>query len=94
MKRLGAEATALADVVLKQSSVCEVAQSCPTLCDPVDCSLPGSSVHGIFPGKNTGMDCHFLLQEIFPTQGLKPGLPHCRETLYHLSHQGSRGGQC
>ena len=41
-----------------------------------------------FPGKNTGVDYHFLLQEIFPTQGLKPGLPHCRQTLYHLSHQG------
>ena len=34
------------------------------------------------------MGCHFLLQEIFPTQGLNPGLPHCRQTLYHLSHQG------
>ena len=44
-------------------------QSCPTLRDPVDCSLPGSSVHGDFPGKNTGVDCHFLLQGIFPTQG-------------------------
>ena len=46
-----------------------VAKSCLTLCDPMDCSPPGSSVHGIFPGKNTGVDCHFLLQEIFPTQG-------------------------
>ena len=35
------------------------------------------------------MGCHFLLQEIFPTQGLNLGLPHCRQTLYHLSHQGS-----
>ena len=42
-----------------------------------------------FPGKNTGVGCHFLLQEIFLTQGLNPGLPHCRQTLYHLSHQGS-----
>ena len=42
-----------------------------------------------FPGKNTGVDCHFLLQEIFPSQGLNPGLPHCRQMLYHLSHQGS-----
>ena len=40
-----------------------------------------------FPGKNTGMGCYFLLQGIFPTQGLKPGLPHCRQTLYCLSHQ-------
>ena len=36
-----------------------------------------------FPGKNTGVGCHFLLQEIFPTQGLNPGLPHCR--LYHFT---------
>ena len=41
-----------------------------------------------FPGKNTGMDCHFLLQEIFPTQGWNPGLPHCRQILYQLSCQG------
>ena len=41
------------------------------------------------PGKSTGVGCHFLLQGIFPTQGLNPGLPHCRQTLYHLSHQGS-----
>ena len=43
-----------------------------TLGDPVDCSPPGSSVHGDSPGKNTGEGCHFLLQEIFPTQGLNP----------------------
>ena len=41
----------------------EVAQSCLTLCDPMDCRLPG------FSGKNTGVGCHFLLQEIFLTQG-------------------------
>ena len=41
------------------------------------------------PGKNTGVGCHSLLQEIFPTQGLNPGLLHCRQTLYRLSHQGS-----
>ena len=35
------------------------------------------------------MDCHFLLQGIFLTQGSNPGLPHCRQTLYRLSHQGS-----
>ena len=44
-------------------------QSSLTLCDPVDCSLPGSSVHGIFPSKNTRVDCRFLLQGIFPTCG-------------------------
>ena len=42
-----------------------------------------------FPGNSTGVDCHFLLQGIFLTQGLNPGLPHCRQTLYCLSHQGS-----
>ena len=67
----------------------EVAQLCPTLFNPTDCSLPGSSVHGIFPSKNTGVGCNFLLQRIFPTQGLNLGLPHCRQMLYHLSHQGS-----
>ena len=45
------------------------AQSCTTLCDPMDCSPPGSFVQGDFPCENTEMDCHFLLQEIFPTQG-------------------------
>ena len=42
-----------------------------------------------FPGKNTGMGCHFLFQEIFLTQGLNPGLLHCGQTLYCLNHQGS-----
>ena len=67
----------------------EVAQSCPTLCDPLDCSPPGSSVHGDSPGKNTGVGCHALLQGIFPTQGSNPGLPHCRWSLSCLSYQGS-----
>ena len=67
-----------------------VAQSRPTLCDPTDCGPPGSSVHGMdSPGKITGMDCHSLLQGIFPTQGFNPGLLHWRQTLYCLCHQGS-----
>ena len=57
-----------------------VSQSCPTLCNPMDCSPPGSSVHGESPGKNTGMGCHALLQGIFPTQGSNPGLLNCRWT--------------
>ena len=64
-------------------------QLCLPLCDPMDCSTPGSSVHGDSPGKNTGMGCHALLQGIFSTQGSNPGLLHCRQILYHLSHQGS-----
>ena len=67
----------------------EVTQSCPTLCDPVDCSLPGSSVHGILQARILEWVVHFLLQGIFPIQGSKPGLPHCRQMLYPLSHQGS-----
>ena len=42
------------------------------------------------PGKRAGVACHFLLQGIFPTQGLNPGLLHCRQMLYPLSHQGSQ----
>ena len=66
-----------------------VAQSCPTLCNPMDYNPPGSSVHEDSPGKNTGVSCHALCQEIFPTQGLNPNLLHCRWILYHLSHQGT-----
>ena len=56
---------------------------------PMDCSSPGTSVHGDSPGGNIGMGCHPLLQEFFPTQESNPGLPHCRQILYYLSHQGS-----
>ena len=42
--------------------LCLVAQLCPTLCDPMDYSLPGSSVHGDSPDKNTGVGCHALLK--------------------------------
>ena len=69
--------------------LCLVTKLRPTLCNPMDCSPPGSSVHGDSPGKNTGVGCRALLQGIFPTQGSNPGLPHCRQILYHLSHQGS-----
>ena len=59
------------------------------LCNPMDCSPPGFSVHGDSPGKNTGVGCHALLQGIFPTQGSNPGFLHCRQILYHLNHQES-----
>ena len=55
-----------------------VTQSCPTFCDPMDCSLPGSSVHGDSPSKNTGVGCHFLLQGHFLTQRSNRRLLHCR----------------
>ena len=52
----------------------EVTQSCPTLCNPMNCSLPGFLCPWDSPGRNTGVGCHFLLQEIFPTQGSNLGL--------------------
>ena len=64
----------------------KVAQSCPTLCNPRDYRLWNS------PGQNTGVDSRSLLQGIFPTQGLNPGFPHCRQILYQLSQQGSPRG--
>ena len=60
----------------------------PTLCDLMNCSPPGSCPLD-FPGRNTGVGCHFLLQGVFPTQGSNPCLLYCRQILYHLSHQGS-----
>ena len=60
------------------------------------CSIvsDSSQPHGLYsplnsPGQNTGVGSLCLLQGIFPTQGLNPGLPHCRWILYHLSHKGS-----
>ena len=66
-----------------------VAQPCPTLCNPMDCSLPGSSVLGILKARILEWVAICLLQGIFPTQGSNPSLWHCRQILYHLSHQGS-----
>ena len=73
----------------KPKIVCLVIHSCLTLCDPMNCSPPGSSVHGDSPERNIGVSCHALLPQIIPTQGLNLGLLHCRQILYHLSHQGS-----
>ena len=72
-----------------------VAQSCLTLCDLMDCSPPGSSIHGDSSGKNTEVGCHAFLQRIFPTQGSNVGLlcwqadslPGILRQI--LSHQGS-----
>ena len=63
------------------------AQSCLTLCNPMECSprvrllCPWN-----FPGKNIGAGCRFLLQGIFPTQGLNLGFLNYRQILYLLSH--------
>ena len=66
-----------------------VAQSCLTLRDPHGLQSTSLLCPWDSPGKNTGVGCHALLQGIFPTQGSNPGLQHCREILYHLSHQES-----
>ena len=71
---------------------------CP-LCVHVSCSVVSDSLRPLgleptrllylwySPGKNTGVDCHFLLQRILPTHGSNPGLLHCRQILYHLSYR-------
>ena len=78
-------------VIIRQCCVvlCLSAQSCLTICNPMDCSPPGSSVYGDSPGKSTGVGYHTLLQGIFPTQWPNSGLPRYRQILYPLSHQGS-----
>ena len=59
--------------ILDSKKESEVTQSCPTLCDPMECWLPGTPVHGIFQARILGVGCHFILQGIFPTQGSNPG---------------------
>ena len=59
----------------------KVSQLCWTLCEPTYCNLPGSSLCGILQTR--------ILEWVFPTQKSNPCLPHCRQILYHLSHQRS-----
>ena len=58
-----------------------VTQSCLTFCEPLNCSLPASSCPWDFPGTNTRVGCHSLLQGIFPNQGSNPGLLHPPQTI-------------
>ena len=69
--------------------VCMLAQSHPTLCDPMDCSPSGSSGPWDFPGKHSAVGCCLLLQGIFPTQGLNLFLLHWQADSLPLSHLGS-----
>ena len=71
-------------IYLYYSYVCLVAQSYPTLCDFLDCSPPGG-----FCRPEYWSELPRPIQGIFPTQGSNPGLPYCRQILYHLSHQGN-----
>ena len=65
----------------------EVTQSCQTLCDPMDCSLPHSYVYEIFQARILEWVVISFSRE--SSQGSNPGLPHCRQPLYCLSHQRS-----
>ena len=73
-------------------SLCLRVQSCPTLSDPMDCSLSGSSIHRIFQARILEWVAIFLLQWVFPTQGWNLRLLcllHCKQTLYPLRLQGN-----
>ena len=77
---------------VRTERACLVTQSYLTLCNPLDCSLPGSSVQGIFQTRILEWVAIFLLQGIFLTQGFNSHLLcflHSRHILYPLSHQGS-----
>ena len=69
--------------------ISEVTQLCPTFCNPMNCSLPGFSVQGIFQARILAW-VPIASQGIFPTQGSNLGLLPCKQFLYHLSHQGSQ----
>ena len=76
----------------KTKGAYSVTQLCLTLQDSTDCGLPGSSEHGIFPGKNTRVGCHFLPQGIFLTWRSNPRLLHllhCQADSLPLRHLGN-----
>ena len=65
-----------------------ITQSCPTLCDPMDCSLPCSSIHGISQARVLEWGCHFLLQGLFLTQGLSPPSPALAGAVFTTEPRG------
>ena len=75
--------------LLKVKSENEVTQWCLTLCNPMDCSPPGSSVSGIFQARVLEWVAISFSRGTSPTQGSNPGLQHCGQALYPLSHRGS-----
>ena len=87
-------ATAMRGFVLSAGGL--VTKSCTTLCDPLDCSPPGSSGPWDFPGQNIGVGCHFFLQGISLIQELNLGLLHCRQIFFlpiELRGKPRRSGQ-
>ena len=87
-KYLNKKQLKIMDTINKHNKCLLVVQLYPTLCDPVDCSPSGSSVHGIVQARILEWIA-IPFSRIFLTQGLNPSLLHCRQILYHLSHQGS-----
>jgi len=85
LRQEGNQLTSWISSIMEKESESEVAQSLShvwlfaTPWNPTGLLCPWD-----FPGKNTGVGCHFLSQEIFLTQGLNSDLPHCRQTCYHL----------
>ena len=71
--------------MVQREVIVKVALSYPTLCDPMDYKKSME-----FSGQYTGVGSLSLLKGIFPTQGSKPGLPHCRRILYQLSHREAK----
>ena len=69
--------------------VCVSSWSCPTLCDLVDCSSPGSSVQGILTRQEYWSVLPFSFPGNLLNPGMQPSLLHCRQTFYYLSHQDS-----
>ena len=82
------EVVAWLTCVMNWRDLCLVTQSCLTLFDPMNCSPQGSSGPWDFPVKNTRVDCHFLLQGIFLTQGSNQSLLHWQVNSLPLSHHG------
>ena len=73
-------------LLLKYSICVLVAQSCLTLCDPKDCRLRGSSVHGIFQARILVWVAIYCSRGSFQLRDQTPGLLHCRQMLYRLSY--------
>ena len=71
-----------------------VAQSCLTLYNPMECSPPGSSVHGILQARILEWVANLFSRESFPTQGSNPGPLHCGQILYHLSPSRDPHSRC
>ena len=73
---------------IKIKSHCAMCSVVSNSCNPMDCSPPGSSVHGILQANILEWVAILSSRGIFLTQGSGPGLPHCRRMLYRLGHQG------